>query len=82
MKLPVSDWDRWTTKIGYQFGDERPYGFHPAIDLNLITGGDSDLGQPLHAISDGKVTSVHSHTSKPTFGKHVHIEHNGPWGKI
>jgi len=80
MRLPVNDWDKWYS--AQEFGNKTSYGYHEGEDLNLKTGGDSDLGQPLHAISDGEVTSVHSHTGSNTFGKHVHIAHDGPWGKV
>lgn len=64
------------------FGVKTSYGYHEGDDFNLKTGGDSDLGQPIYAIADGEVTSVHNHTTKPTFGNHVHIRHDGPWGSI
>jgi len=80
MRLPVNDIEKWYVAGG--FGDKRTTYIHEAVDLNLKTGGDTDLGQPLFAIADGEVTSVHNHTSSPTFGKHVHIQHDGAWGRV
>lgn len=80
MRLPVNEYDKWY--IATQFGEKVDYGYHEAVDLNLKTGGDTDLGQPLYAIADGEVTSVHNHTAIPTFGNHVHIKHDGPWGTV
>lgn len=31
---------------------------HNALDLNAVTGGDTDLGDPIHAADDGEVTST------------------------
>ena len=80
MRLPVEDWESWYS--AQEFEAKTSYGYHDGEDINLKTGGDTDLGQPLYAISDGEVTSVHSHTSKPTFGNHVHIAHDGAWGRV
>lgn len=65
-----------------KYGVKTNYGYHEGDDWNLTSGGDSDLGQPLYAITDGIVTSVHNHTTKPTFGLHVHIQHDGKWGTV
>jgi predicted nucleic acid-binding Zn-ribbon protein len=48
--------------------------------LNLKTGGDTDLGQELLAIADGEITSVCSHTKVPSFGKHLHLKVETPFG--
>lgn len=80
MKLPVNDFDKWYDAQG--FGVKTTYGYHDGSDLNLKTGGDSDLGQPLVSIANGEVTSVHNHTGSPTFGNHIHIKHIGPWGEV
>lgn len=76
MRYPVgkdkSDFDaNW--KIDQGFGNPTTYGFHEGCDFNLKTGGNTDLGQPMYAICDGEVTSVHDHTTG--FGKHLHIKH-------
>jgi len=60
------------TKFGAQSGNI----LHEGEDFNLRTGGNTDLGQPVHAFAEGVVSSVHVHTSKPTLGKHVHIRHD------
>ncbi len=79
MKYPVHDFkEKWYNAQG--FGVKTDYGYHEGDDLNLKTGGDSDLGQELLAITDGEITSVHSHTGIPTFGKHFHLKINTPFG--
>lgn len=65
-----------------KYGVKTNYGYHEGDDFNLVSGGDSDLGQPLYAIADGTVTSVHNHITKPTFGTHIHIQHDGKWGTV
>lgn len=78
MRYPVQDWSKWYS--AQSFGNKTTYGFHDGEDINLLTGGNSDLGQPLLAIADGEVTSVHEHTTG--FGKHIHIKHVGEWGEV
>ena len=68
------------TTAGYGFGAPTNYGFHEAADINGNGGGNADLGIPIHAIADGEVTSVHNHTTKPTFGNHIHYKIDGIWG--
>lgn len=78
MKWPVHEWKKWYIAQG--FGIKTDYGFHDGVDLNLKTGGDTDLGQELLAITDGEITSVHSHTTIPSFGKHFHLKIETPQG--
>lgn len=68
--------------IAQGFGAVTTYGRHDGIDLNLKTGGDSDLGQPLYAIANGSIVYYH-YGSHPTtgFGRHLVVEIQGPWGK-
>ena len=81
MRYPVDDFKtKWNISAGFGFGDKTDYGSHEAVDINDNLGGNNDLGKPLYAICDGKVTSVHTHTNKPSFGKHLHIKIEGPWG--
>lgn len=80
MIYPVRNWPTWYS--AQKFGAQTDYGYHEAEDLNLKTGGDTDLGQDILAITDGIVTSVHNHTSSNNFGKHIHIKHDGPWGTV
>jgi len=80
MKYPVHDFkEKWYS--AQDFGAKTNYGYHDGKDLNLKTGGDSDLGQEIQAIADGEITSVHSHTGVPTFGKHLHLKINTPFGE-
>lgn len=57
------------------FGVQTSYGYHEASDLNLKTGGDSDIGQPLYAVARGKIVYYHN-ASHPTsgFGRHMVLE--------
>jgi len=79
MRYPVNNWDNWYIAQG--FGVQTSYGYHEGDDINLKSGGDSDLGQPLLAIADGQITSIHSHITKPTFGIHLHLKINTPFGE-
>ena len=77
MRYPVGknkeDFEKnWYVAQGY--GARTSYGYHEGVDLNLKTGGNTDLGQPIYCIADGEVTSVHFHPSRG-FGNHLHIKH-------
>lgn len=77
MRFPTDNFlTDWNTSAGYEYGDATNYGYHEADDLNLNGGGNIDLGQPLYAVADGEITSVHNHTGSPTFGKHLHLKFN------
>ena len=65
---------------GYKFGDKTSYGFHGGSDFNGPIPGNSDLGTPLRAISDGAITSIHEHTTG--FGKHLHYKISGQFGEV
>lgn len=81
MRYPHDDfYTQYNTTAGYGFGAVTSYGFHEGVDVNDNLGGNSDLGKPIYAIADGVVTSVHSHSTKPTFGNHIHYKIDGPWG--
>ena len=56
------------------FGTKTNYGWHESADINLRTGGDSDLGQPLYAIADGEITSVCKTHPTKNFGLHLHLK--------
>ena len=82
MRYPYDNFpEDWNTEAGYNFGDPTSYGFHDGFDINDKLGGNSDLGKPIYAIADGEITSIHTHTSKPTFGNHVHYLIKGDWGE-
>lgn len=63
------------------FGNPTSYGFHEGVDLNLKTGGDTDLGQEIKAIASGKIVYYH-YASHPTtsFGRHLVLKIDGAWG--
>lgn len=81
MRHPV---DNYTTKWydAHPFGTKTDYGYHEGGDLNLKTGGNTDEGQPIYAIADGICTSVHTHSNSNNFGKHLHLQIDGPWGRV
>ncbi len=56
--------------------------YHEGLDINLRTGGDSDLNQELKSIANGRVVYYHeSHASTSnTFGRHHVVEIKGAWG--
>jgi murein DD-endopeptidase MepM/ murein hydrolase activator NlpD len=64
-----------------KFGNPTNYGFHEGEDLNLKTGGDTDLGQEIKAIANGRVIYYH-YSSHPTtnFGRHLVYKIDGGWG--
>jgi|SRR3989304_323679 len=63
------------------FGAQTSYGYHEGVDLNLKTGGDTDLGQEIKAIANGKIVYYHF-SSHPTtgFGRHLVYRIEGAWG--
>ena len=54
---------------------------HDGVDINLRTGGNTDMGEPLRAICAGRVEFYH-YGSHPGygFGRHIVIRIEGPWG--
>lgn len=77
-----SDW-----YVAQSFGKPTTYGFHDGADINLKipvgSTGDIDLGQELKAIAPGKIVYYHysSHPNTvPTFGRHLVLKIDGPWG--
>jgi murein DD-endopeptidase MepM/ murein hydrolase activator NlpD len=67
--------------IAQDFGVRTDYGYHEGVDINLKTGGNTDLGQALLAIANGRIVYYHygSHPSL-NFGRHIAIRIDGPWG--
>ena len=53
---------------------------HDGVDINLQTGGNTDLGEPLYAIADGSIRYIHNHHPDKLFGLHFALEIQGPWG--
>lgn len=57
------------------FGSKTSYGYHEGHDYNQKTGGDTDLGQPLYAVADGKIVYYHNASHATTgFGRHMVLE--------
>lgn len=86
MRFPVSnigtkeEFDRdWYS--AQKFANPTNYGFHDGEDINLRTGGDTDLGQELKSIAKGRIVYYHN-SSHPTygFGKHLVVQIEGLWG--
>jgi hypothetical protein len=67
--------------VAQGFGAATSYGFHEGIDLNLKSGGDTDLGQPVKMIANGQIVYWHF-SSHPTtgYGRHIVYRIDGPWG--
>lgn len=59
--------------IATRFGEKYALGIHPGEDWNGKGGGDTDLGQPVHAIGAGRV--VEAGTFEDPFGGIVVVEH-------
>jgi hypothetical protein len=71
--------DNWY--IASEFGEDRDTYFHNGVDFNLRTGGNTDLGQPIYAVSDWFLAYYH-YGSHPTrgYGKHYVYQIKGPFG--
>lgn len=55
--------------------------WHEGADINLNTGGDTDLNQELKSIAKGRIVYYHKNTHPTTgFGMHVAVRIEGPWG--
>ena len=64
-----------------EFGKPTSYGFHDGEDYNTRTGGDSDLGEPLYAVADGKIVYYHNNSHPSTgFGRHMVLQCETPRG--
>ncbi len=77
MRYPVgngtqADFDKhWY--IASFFGEYRGNYYHSGDDYNLRTGGNTDLGQALRAISDGEILGI-DNTSITGFGKQIYLK--------
>lgn len=79
MRYPVNDYENWY--IAQDFGAKTDYGYHEGIDLNLKSGGNTDLGQEIRAIANGTITHRHYTTHPNTgFGRHLIYRIDGEWG--
>jgi hypothetical protein len=71
LKVPFSCNQEWK---GATYNGHDP---DRALDLNLRSGGDSDLGQPVKASANGRV--IRAENVGTGYGNLVVIEHNGTW---
>ena len=79
----------WYLPSGGEFGYPRKNSagvvtyYHEGPDINLNSGGDTDLNQELKAIATGKIVyyhlSKHPNTAN-TFGRHLVYKIDGAWG--
>lgn len=58
-------------------GHSLPY----AIDFNLPSGGDTDLGRPVKASGAGRVVAA-TYLEGQGFGEYVKIDHGGGWETV
>lgn len=67
--------------VATPFGEKTDYGYHEALDINLRTGGNTDLGQNLYSIAKGRIVYYHDkkHPTK-NFGRHMVVKINTPLG--
>lgn len=85
MIYPVGDGTRTTFErdwyVAQGFGNPTSYGVHDGADINIKTGGDTDLGQELKAIAKGEIVYYH-YGSHPTqnFGRHLVYKITGDFG--
>lgn len=85
MRFPVGNGSKeefeklWYIADG--FGTNRGTYYHSGSDINLRTGGDSDLGQSIYAIAEGDKKYYHF-ASHPNSGYGIHYVYKieGPWG--
>lgn len=64
------------------FGNKTSYGYHEGHDYNKKTGGDSDLGENLIAVANGKIVYYHNASHPSTgFGRHMVLECETSRGK-
>lgn len=59
--------------VSVRFGEWYSYGLHPGEDWNGVGGGNTDLGQPVHAVAAGRV-AFSGDCGQPSGGV-VMIEH-------
>lgn len=70
-KATDKTYDGW--KVSVQFGQTYSYGIHPAEDWGGTGPSASDLGQPVHAVANGKV--AFADFGGKLFGNVVMIDH-------
>lgn len=72
MRYPVDNFKtNFNITAGNAYGVKVPYGYHSGNDINANTGGNSDCGTPLKAITAGVISSVVYQAWG--YGKHLHL---------
>lgn len=72
--LTEKEFDKYW-KIDSYNGTPQSYGYHDGWDLNLKTGGNTDLGKPVYALSKYKLAYYHAKSHLESgFGCHVVYE--------
>lgn len=70
MIYPVKRWVRWY--IADDFGTKRKNYYHNGLDINLRTGGNTDLGEDLLAVADGEIVYYHNNSHpNSNYGRHM-----------
>ena len=64
--------------FGYDWLQWIGYGYHPGVDVNGLTGGNTDIGMPFKASCNGTVIHVDNTTAKNGWGKLVIVEESEP----
>ena len=86
MRYPVGknkeDFERnWYVATGFGVYRKRGRYYHNGVDLNLKTGGNTDLGEPLYAVADGRIVYYHKSHPSESYGLHMVLEVDTPEGK-
>ena len=88
MQPPVAKtWAEYKAKwkvdrfFGQKIQEANSYWYHEGLDININTGGNTDLGLPLYAVADGKIVYFHRYThalKANTYGRHLILKIDGP----
>ena len=72
MRYPVDNFEtNFNITAGNAFGAKVYYGYHSGNDINGNSGGNTDCGTPLRAITNGIISSVIYQAWG--YGKHLHL---------
>ncbi len=77
--MPLQPWAAYWATPGCGFLDPvyeaREGTLHPGVDLNIRTGGDTDLGKPIYNVTDGVVVAARWYS---VWGNIIEVYHPGP----